>query len=211
MEEMANLLNAETQLVDILPKMAQASKSSAVKSALEGCLTITREHVDRIEDIFSNIGQKPSKRVCKAIQGFIEDIEDIVYDPEEYPARDAAIVKVVQRVEQYEIVEYKKSRVHASDLGHTRIVELFTKTLNEHREMNSHLNELAQDMINLQAIEPGSPAEQANQQRSTPSITKSGGFYIPAGKSSKRVAKKIDKSTDGPRFIQNPEEQEDLS
>jgi Mn-containing catalase len=155
-EELANLLNAETQLVEILPKMAQASESSALKAALENCLEITREHVSRIQDILNTIRQNPSKQICKAIQGFIEDIENIVYDPQEYPARDAAIVKVAQRVEQYEIVEYKKARLYASDLGHTRIVELFTKTLNEKRVMNFHLNELAQYMINIQAIEPKS-------------------------------------------------------
>jgi Mn-containing catalase len=165
MEELANLLNAETQLLEILPKMAQASESSALKAALENCLEITGEHISRIQDILNNIRQDPSKLICKAMQGFIEGIEDIVYDPQEYPARDTAIIRVAQRVQQYEIAEYKKARLYASDLGHTGIVELFTKTLNEKRAMNFHLNELAQYMINIQATEP-----------------KSRGFYIPKGR-----------------------------
>ncbi len=193
-EELADLLNAESQLVEASPKMAQASQSPALKNALEDCLGITREHIKRLQDIFSKIGQKPPELTCKAIQGFIAESENVVNDPERSPDRDAAIISVAQRVERYEIAGYKIAREHAADLGHTRIVELLNKTLDEERAMNFHLNELAQRMINVQAIAP---------QR--------GGFYMPEKKFSRGGIKKKSKNADVSRFISegNPNIQED--
>lgn len=201
MEELSDLLNAENQLTGALPKMAQASGLSVLKDTLEKYLKITRGHIDLLEGILGDIGQKPSNRVCKAIQNLIRESEGLVKKTERSSSLDAAIISVAQRAEQYEIVEYKKAREHAADLGHTRIVELFTKILNEKRTMNFHLNELAQGIINAQA----------------------GGFYIPEGSFSRGGIKQKGKGTDVSRFIsegnpnaqeqnsQNPEEQGDLS
>ncbi len=191
MEELADLLNAESQLIEALPNMIQASQSSALRSALEEYLQITKEHIDRLGDIFSNIGQDPQEGTCKTIQELIAESEDVVDKTEKSQARDSAIIWVAQRAEQYEIAEYKKAREHAADLNHTKIVELFTKVLNENRGMNFHLNELAQGMINVQA---------------------SGGFHIPEGKFKRGGIKKKTKGVDVSRFIDegNPNTQEGI-
>ena len=154
MEELADLLSAEDQLVEALPKMAQAGELTSLKDALEDHLGLTREHAKRLQDIFGNIGQDPSKLTCKTMKGLITEGEDIVNKTEKSQARDAAIISVMQRVERYEIGEYKIAREHAADLGHTKIVELLNKTLDEERAMNFYLNELVQSMINIQAIAP---------------------------------------------------------
>ncbi len=153
-EELADLFNAENQLAEALPKMAQAGQSPALKATLKDCLGITREHVNRLQDIFSKIGQKPSDRTCKVIQGFIAQSEGTLNDPKSSMDRDAAIISTAQQFERYEIAGYKIAREHAADLGHTKIVELLNKILDEERMINFHLNELAQGMINVQAIGP---------------------------------------------------------
>jgi len=166
MEELADLLNAENQLAEALPKMVEASQSSALKTVLKDYLEVTRKHANRLQDIFSNIGQNPQGVTSKAMKGLIEESEEVVNQTEKCPARDAAIVSVVKLVERYEIVGYQMACEHAADLAHTRIVELLNESLDEERTMNLSLNELAQGMINIQTIDP-----------------KRGGFYIPEGKS----------------------------
>ncbi len=205
-EELANLLDAEDQLIEALPKMAEASQSSALKNTLGSYLEITREHIDRLQGIFSNTGQTPQKSNCKTMKELIAESEDVIKKTEKSQTRDAAIIWVAQRMEQYEIAEYKKVREHAADLGHTKIVELFTKTLNDERAMNFHLNELAQGIINIQTIDP----KDFDRQQ--------GGFYIPKEKFRRGGIKKKNKNTDVSRFIsegnpnlENPEEQGDLS
>ncbi len=193
-EELSDLLNAESQLAEALPKMAQASASSASKAALEEHLNITREHVNRLKDIFSNIGQKPRGVIGETMKGFIAQIKDALNKTEMHFGPDAAIISVAQRVERYEIAGYKTAREHAVDLGQTRIVELLNKNLDEERSMNLRLNELAQGMINSQTMGP-----------------KRGGFYMPEGKFSRGGTKNKTKSTDISRFINegNPNIQED--
>jgi ferritin-like metal-binding protein YciE len=181
MEELADLLNAESQLVEALPKMADAGHSSVLKSVLEDCLAVTKEHVKRLEDIFNTIGQEPQKLTCKAMKGLLTESEDIVNKTKKGPDLDADIISLAQRVQEYEIARYKAVREHAADLGHSRIVKSFTKSLNEHRAMNFHFNEMAQGMINVQAS--------------------GGGFYIPEGKFSRKGIMKKTKSTDVSRFI----------
>jgi ferritin-like metal-binding protein YciE len=172
-EELADILSAENQLVEALPKMAEAGLSSALKSALEEFLAISREHVDRLEDIISKIGQSTNNLTSNVVKGYITEYEVVINNTERSSARDAAIIRVAQDVELYEIAEYKKAREHAADLGHTWIVEIFTKILNELRAMNFYFNELSQGMINIQAIKP-SPKP------------KGGRSYLPKGKLRKK-------------------------
>jgi ferritin-like metal-binding protein YciE len=186
MEELADLLNLESQLVEDLPKLADACLSQGLKIALQECQKISGEHVNRLEGIFNNIGQKPQKLTCKAMQGLIAECHEAISNKEKSPASDAALVSVLQRVQQYEIARYKIVREHAADLDHTMIVELFTKTLNEDRSMNFHFNELAQTMINVQALKP----QKTGQEES---------FYKPEGRSSQGSIK--NKNTDISRFI----------
>jgi ferritin-like metal-binding protein YciE len=185
MEELADLLNMESQVGEALPKMADASQTASLKTALEECLTITKEHVSRIQDIFSNIGQNPQRLVCKAMEDLLTEGDDVINKTEKGPASDAAMLNVAQRVQKYEIARYKIVREHAADLNHSKIVEVFTKILNDERAMNFQFNELAQGMINTQAMEP----------------SKTGGFYIPEGRLGMGTKRKKNKNPDESRYI----------
>jgi len=183
MEELSDLLNAESQLVEALPQMAQVVGSPGLKAALEEYQEISKEHVRRLDEIFDNIGQNPQRVVCRVIKELITGCDVAVNKTEKSPDRDTSIISAAQRMEEYEISKYKTAREHAVDLGHTKIVEVFAKTLNEQRAMNLHFNELAQGMINAQVMEPEGK-----------------GFYIPEGKFGRKGVKK--KSiTDISRFI----------
>jgi ferritin-like metal-binding protein YciE len=178
MEELADLLSAERQFVDVLPKLTQASSSSALKLIFEDHLEVAREHAHRLQDIFNNITQRHEGNTCKVMKSLVEQSERVIERNAKGAARDMSMIDMVQRIEHYEIGGYVIAREHASDLGHSRIVELLEESLNEEREMNAYLNELAQCLINIQAIDPKSESE---RQR---------GFYMPEEKFKRRSFKK---------------------
>jgi ferritin-like metal-binding protein YciE len=198
MEELADLLNGENRLIEALPKMAEASQSSALKGILEDHLKVTKNHAHRLQDIFSNIAQSPQRVTCESIKKLIKESEDVINKYENDAACDAAIISVVQRMEQYEITGYQTACEHAVNLGHTWIVEVLNKTLDEERVMNFYLNELAQYMINVQSMDP------------TPE-SKGRGFYIPEGNFGRGGIKKKSKNPDASRFTNEENTKEDTS
>src|ERR1039457_6293645 len=117
MEELADLLNVENQLVEVLPKMAHASQSLALKLALEAQLEITKGQASRLKDIYSNTGQNLQEVMCKTVKGFIQEGEYMVNKKEKGLSCDAAIVSLVQRVKQYEISGNQTACAHAIELG----------------------------------------------------------------------------------------------
>ena len=151
LEELGDLFNAENQLVKALPKMAKATESQDLRSVIEKHTQQTRNHVNRLEKIFKELGQKPAQVVCKAMKGLIEEGEEMVMKSEKSAARDAAIIGAAQRVEHYEIAGYGTAKSHASLLGHKRAEEILAETLQEEKRANENLNELAESNINQEA------------------------------------------------------------
>jgi ferritin-like metal-binding protein YciE len=151
LEELADLYSAEHQLIKAIPKMAEATTSGDLKMALEDHLEKTHDHANRLREIFAELGSKPAAATCKAMRGLIEEGEDVVHKSERSAARDAAIIGAAQRVEHYEISGYGTAKSHASLLGYERIQELLQETLDEERDADQRLNELAEGSINSQA------------------------------------------------------------
>jgi Mn-containing catalase len=159
MEELAELLNAENQLIEALPGMVEASQSTALKLALRQHLQETREQAGRLQDVFPQ-GRDGEGNFCAAISMFIKDSEELIKRKDKSRARDTEIIRMAQRMEDYEITRYKMAREQAADFGHTFIVEVLTESLHEERAMKFLLNELAQYMINVQATDPKGVAQQ---------------------------------------------------
>ncbi len=153
LEELGDLLNAENQLVKALPEMAEATHSSQLQSALFEHLEVTKRQVNRLEQIFNDLGENPPHVICKAMKGLIEEGKEVVGKSEKCAARDAAIIGAAQRVEHYEIAGYGTAENHASLLGNKRAQELLHQTLNEEKDADHRLNELAKGFINSQAKE----------------------------------------------------------
>jgi ferritin-like metal-binding protein YciE len=114
-EQIQDLYDAEQRLVKALPKMAEASTNNELRSAFEDHLLQTQGHVQRLEQVFAELGQKPTKETCEAMKGLIKEGEEMM-DIELPAIRDAALIAAANRVEHYEIAAYGTARTLATSL-----------------------------------------------------------------------------------------------
>jgi ferritin-like metal-binding protein YciE len=154
-EELRDLYSAETQLLDALPKMAEAASSNQLKSAFSDHLEETRQHVSRLERIFQQIGEKSSGETCEAMKGLIKEGEILVKAQGEPDVRDAGLIGAAQRVEHYEIAGYGTARSLARRLGESQIAETLQQTLNEEAEADKKLTSIAESQVNVAASASG--------------------------------------------------------
>ena len=145
-DELRDLYNAENQLIKALHKMAKAASSEELQEAFEKHLEQTKTHVDRLEEVFEEIGEKPKGKTCRAMKGLIEEGSEILHEDREESVIDAGIIVAAQKVEHYEIAGYGSVRTFAQLLGKDRSAELLQTTLEEESEANELLNKLAEDM-----------------------------------------------------------------
>src|SRR5579871_2739312 len=131
-EELGDLYSAERQLVEALPKLAAAAHSYELREAIEGHLAETQTHVERLTEIFSDMGIRfiPEK-TCNAMAGLVEDAEELIAASGDSVALDAALIGAAQRVEHYEIASYGTARALAGELGLGTASALLEKTLDE--------------------------------------------------------------------------------
>jgi ferritin-like metal-binding protein YciE len=157
-DELKDLYDAENQIIKALPKMRDTASSEDLQSALSEHLEVTRQQAKRIEQIFQNMGEKLKAEKCKGIEGVIKEGSDIIAEDMDENVKDAAIISAAQRVEHYEMAGYGTVRTWANLLGEDEAEELLQQTLDEEKEADRKLNELA-ERINLQA-EAGSEQEE---------------------------------------------------
>lgn len=151
--ELQDMYNAEKQLTRALPRMAKAAQSPELKDALQEHLSVTQEQLQRLETIISNLGKKPGGIKCEAMAGLVEEGQDIIDKAEEDPVRDAVIIMSGQKVEHYEIATYGCLETYARLLGRHEDESLLHTTLEEERQADEKLNQLAQGGINQQALQ----------------------------------------------------------
>ena len=153
--ELKDLLSAEKQLVKALPKMTHGAASATLRAAIEEHLEQTKGQVERLEQVFSLIDKSPRAELCKAMEGLIEEGSDILEQKGDEAVKDAAIIAAAQRVEHYEISGYGTARTLAELLGLDKAAELLQQTLNEERETDEKLTELAMSEVNPHAKAAG--------------------------------------------------------
>lgn len=151
LEELRDLYSAENQLVDALPKMAEAAGSSQLKTAFEHHLEQTRRHVSRLENIFQEIGEKATGETCEAMKGLIKEGEVLIKAEGPAEIRDAGLIGAAQRVEHYEIAGYGTARSLARRLGDERVASVLQETLNEEAEADKKLTTIAENQVNVSA------------------------------------------------------------
>lgn len=152
LDELRDLYNAESQITKALPKMAKAASSSELKRAFERHLTQTEGHIARLEQIFQNMDVAPKGKVCKAMQGLVEEGEELLKQKADPEVMDAGLISIAQRVEHYEIAGYGCVRTYAEELGEKKSVSLLQETLNEEKETDQKLTQLAESRINQKAM-----------------------------------------------------------
>jgi ferritin-like metal-binding protein YciE len=142
-KELRDLYNAENQIVKALPKMIDAANSSELRNALAQHLDQTREHVTRLEQVFRMHNEDVKGEKCKGMEGIIDEGKDVVSHDENLDVRDAGIIGGAQKVEHYEIASYGSVRNWADQMGHVQDAQLLQQTLNEEKEADRKLTEIA--------------------------------------------------------------------
>jgi ferritin-like metal-binding protein YciE len=153
LHELKDLYSAENQLVKALPKMAKAASHEDLKAAFEEHLEQTEGHVERLDEIAEMLGKKLTGHTCKAMKGLVEEGADLISEDAEANVRDAGLIGAAQRVEHYEIAGYGTARCLAEQLGHSEIADLLEQTLDEEKETDENLTELATSTINADAAD----------------------------------------------------------
>ena len=142
-QQLSDLLSAERQLVEALPKMARAASDEQLRNAFEQHLEETREHVTRLEQVFGEVGRQPSGEVCRAMQGLISEGEEVISANGDPAAKDAALIAAAQRVEHYEIAGYGTAKALAGELDHGGAKDLLERTLDEESQADTLLTKIA--------------------------------------------------------------------
>lgn len=154
LEQLKDLYSAETQLVDALPKMAEAATAADLKRGFQEHLRQTQEHVNRLERIFQSLGEKPGGHTCEGMKGLVREGEQMIKMKGEPNVLDAGLIAAAQRVEHYEIAGYGTVRTYAELLGHDEHVTLLERTLTEEEETDERLTMLAESHVNEEALVP---------------------------------------------------------
>jgi ferritin-like metal-binding protein YciE len=170
-DELKDIYNAENQLVKALPKMAKAANSEELRTGFEEHLEQTRGHVQRLEQIFKELGDKPSGKKCKAMEGLVAEGAETMDEDYEDDVMDAALIAAAQRVEHYEIAAYGTVRTYAELLGEDTAVQLLEQTLEEEKETDQKLTDMASE-INVKAMGEGSEEGSSEDEEEAPARKK---------------------------------------
>lgn len=150
-ETLKDIYYAEKKLVKSLPQMAKKATSSELKQAIESHLEETKTHVERLEEVFASIGQKPTTKKCDALEGLLAEAEELMGEIKDPRTLDAAIISSAQSVEHYEIARYGTLACWAKELGYDDAKSLLGSTLDEEKAADEKLSSVAEGSVNAQA------------------------------------------------------------
>src|SRR5271166_6414331 len=163
-DELKDLFSAEKQLTKALPKMAKAATSEDLRKGFEEHLEQTKEHVQRLEEIFTMLDAKAGGKKCVGMEGIVQEGAEVMAEAYEGAVMDAALISAAQRVEHYEIAAYGTVCAYADLLGESDQAALLRQTLEEEKETNEKLAELSKE-INVAATQDTSDDEQETKRR----------------------------------------------
>jgi len=162
-DELKDIYWAEKALTKAIPKMIKNATSEELVTALEEHLEATQQQVTRVEEVFEVIGEKVQAKKCEAMAGLIKEAEEIMESTEEGVVRDAGIISAAQKVEHYEIASYGTLCAFAKTLGEDDAVALLLETLNEEKDADSKLSEIAESSINIEAADKDGEEEEETE------------------------------------------------
>lgn len=151
-EQLQDLYSAEQQIMEALPKMIKAASSPELKKAFENHLKQTEEQLNKLKKVFEDLEVEPGQEKCKAMEGIIKESEHILKAKADPKVLDVALIACAQRVEHYEIAGYGTARTYAQMLDHEDQAEILEEILNEEKETDVLLTELAESSINQKAM-----------------------------------------------------------
>jgi ferritin-like metal-binding protein YciE len=164
-EELRDVYNAENQVLKALPKMTKAASAEELREALQDHLEETKGHVERIEEIFNELNESPKCKTCHGMKGLVEEGSEILEEKGEESVIDAGIIAAAQKVEHYEIATYGTLRTWAELLGETEAADLLQQTRDEEGDADKRLNELAEEIVNPEALSETDEQEEVGASR----------------------------------------------
>jgi ferritin-like metal-binding protein YciE len=187
-EELKDLYDAEKQLTKALPKLAKKATAEELRAAIEEHLEQTEQHVERLEQAFEQLGIPARGKKCKGMQNLIAEGEEMIGEAEDDATRDAVMIASAQKVEHYEIAGYGTARTWATRLGNSDVAALLEETLDEEKETDQRLTQIAESIVNPAAAEEGEEEEgmSAGRSRATRGSSSRGSRQVAADRSSAR-------------------------
>jgi ferritin-like metal-binding protein YciE len=167
-EQLRDIYDAENQLMKALPKMAKEASNEELKAAFEQHLEQTEEQITRLDQIFEELGEKSKGHKCKAMAGLVEEGKEMMQEDADPDVMDAGLICAAQKIEHYEIATYGCLRTYAEMLGFDEQADLLQETLDEEKDTDENLTELAVSCINLEAEEGDSEEEDEEEAAKTP-------------------------------------------
>jgi ferritin-like metal-binding protein YciE len=162
--ELKDIYWAEKALTKALPKMSKKATSEELQNSIEDHLKVTEEQVTRLEQVFEVLNVKPQAKKCEAMAGLIKEAEQIMSETEEGVVRDAGIISAAQKVEHYEIATYGTLCAFAKTLGENEAADLLSQTLDEEKEADETLSQIAETSINVEAADMEAEEEEEEEE-----------------------------------------------
>ena len=156
--EMKDLYSAEKQIIEALPKMSKAASSEELKTAFGQHLTMSEEHLKRLQAAMRDLEIRPGNTVCKGMKGLLEEGQEIIDTEGDAKVKDAALIGAAQRVEHYEIAAYGTVREFARTLGYDDIARSLDMTLREEGDTDKDLSRIARGTFFDTGINQAAPA-----------------------------------------------------
>jgi ferritin-like metal-binding protein YciE len=146
-----DLYDAENKIVKALPKLAKAASSAELQQGFEQHLEESKGHIERLDQVFQHLGEPAKRKKCKAIEGLLEEGKELMEAESDSEVLDAGLIAAAQKVEHYEIASYGCARTYAELLGQNESAALLEQTLEEEKQTDRKLSELATSQINIDA------------------------------------------------------------
>ncbi|HEX2980968.1 MAG TPA: ferritin-like domain-containing protein [Anaerolineaceae bacterium] len=150
-EQLKDLYNAETQITKALPKMAKAASSPQLQQAYHQHMDQTKGQMDRLKQIFEELGKSPTGKKCVGMEGIIKEGDELLDGNVDPDVLDAGLIGAAQKVEHYEICGYGTARTYAQRLGYDKAARVLQQILDEEKQTDAKLTALAESGINVQA------------------------------------------------------------
>jgi ferritin-like metal-binding protein YciE len=188
-EELKDLYSAEKQLVRALPKMAKNATHPDLRTAFENHLAETQGHVARLEKIFESLESSPRGKKCVGMEGLIEEANELLEEDAEEDVVDAGLISKAQHVEHYEMAGYGTVRTWAQVLGEERHAQLLQQTLDEEKNADRLLTQLAESSVNIDAEIDANAEEESDTQASRSRPAKRGAKKATRGNRKRAAAR----------------------
>ena len=164
-EELRDTYDAEKQLIKALPKLAKAAASTDLRAAFETHLEETRGHVERLEQVFESLDEKPRGKHCEGIAGIIEEGKSIMEEDFDETTMDACLIAAGQRAEHYEMAAYGTLVAWAQAMGHDEAASLLQQNLDEEKAADRKLSAIAEGGVNQEAADAAHPDGEEDEPR----------------------------------------------